>query len=69
MDLRHGDRMDATDDAKHIQQPDDHTDDYYDIQNLFDLPIHGNVGIDQPEQDSDDNQGDDDSYEWHIFLG
>lgn len=44
--------------AKGGQEPDYDADDYDDVENLFDLRIHGNVAIDQPEQDADDNESD-----------
>jgi len=45
--------------AEDIEQPKDHHHDDHNIEDLFDLPIHREVGVDEPEQDSDDNERDD----------
>jgi hypothetical protein len=47
----------AADNAKGVEQPDDDADDYHDVENIFNLSIHGDVAIDQPEQHADDDQG------------
>lgn len=59
MDLRDADVASVIDDAKGRQQPHDHADDHDDVENLFDLRIHRDVGVDQPEQHADDDQRDD----------
>ena len=46
--------------AEYIQQPKDYHHDDHNIEDLFDLPIHGDLGVDEPEQDSDNDEGDDD---------
>ena len=38
------------------QKPDDHADDNNDVEDLLDLGIHGNVGVHEPEQDTDDDE-------------
>jgi len=49
----------VVDNAKGIKEPDHHADHDHDIQDLLDFPVHGNVGVDQPEQYANYNQGDD----------
>ena len=48
--------------AEYIEQPKDYYHHHHDIEDLLDLPIHGDVGVDEPEQDSDYDEGDDDCY-------
>ena len=38
---------------------DGHQDHHHDVKDLFDLSIHGDVGVDEPEHNSGDNKGDD----------
>jgi hypothetical protein len=45
--------------AKGIEQPDDDTNHHHDVEDLFDLSVHRDVVVDQPEQHADDYQGDD----------
>jgi hypothetical protein len=45
--------------AEYIKQPKDYHHHHHDIEDLFDLPIHGDVGVDEPEYDSDHDEGDD----------
>ena len=45
----------AIDHPKGDQQPDDNADHDDDVEDLFDLPIHREISVDQPEQDSDDD--------------
>jgi len=40
--------------AKGRQEPYDHANHHDGIEDLFDLPVHGNVIVDQPEQHADD---------------
>jgi len=49
----------GTDHAKSAQQPQNDRDDHDNIQNRFDLVIHGNVLINQPQDDTDHDQNDD----------
>jgi hypothetical protein len=35
--------------AEYIKQPKDYYHHYHDIEDLFDFPIHGDIGVDQPE--------------------
>lgn len=57
---RYADVAGATENTEGNQQPphDANYDD--DIEDLFDLPVHGDVGIHQPEQHADDDEGDSD---------
>ena len=48
--------------SEHIQQPKDHDDHHHDIEDVFDLPVHGDVGVDEPEQDANDDESYDDCY-------
>jgi len=50
--------MGVSEHAEGRQQPDDHANHDDDIENLFDFTVHGDVGVDQPEQDPDDDQSD-----------
>ena len=56
--LIHADGAQRTDHAEYLKQPQYDGDHHHDVQNVFDLPIHGNVGVDQPQQDADDNKND-----------
>jgi hypothetical protein len=47
-------------DSKYIEQPKDHHDHDHDIKDLFDLTIHRDVGVHEPQQDPDNDEGDDD---------
>ena len=42
-----------------LQQPDDDGDDDDDIKYVLYLSVHGYVGVDQPKQDTNDEQDDD----------
>jgi hypothetical protein len=46
--------------AEDAEKPQDNHDKNDDIEDLFDLGIEGNVAIDQPQEDANDDQGDDD---------
>ena len=63
MDLRNTDVAAVIENPEGIQQPDDNTDYDNDIEDLFDLAIHRDVIVDQPEQDADHDQGDDERYQ------
>ena len=45
--------------AKGVEQPDDDADHHHDVEDLLNLPVHRDVVVDQPEQRSDHDQGDD----------
>ena len=45
--------------SKYVEQPKDHYHHHHDIEDLFDLAIHGDVAVDEPEQDSDNDESDD----------
>jgi hypothetical protein len=64
-DLRHMDVARMAENAKDRQQPHDDTNHDDDVENFFNLPVHRDVGIDQPEQHANDNQSDGDSNQWH----
>lgn len=61
--------MGVADDAKGIEQPDDDADQHHHVQDAFDGGVHRNVGVDQPEQDADDDEGDDQRNHIYSFLG
>jgi len=42
--------------AKYIQEPQNHDDDHHDVDDFLDGVGHRDVGIRQPEQDSDDDE-------------
>lgn len=46
-------------DTEAVQQPEDYHDHDDDVEDLFDRPLHRNVGVDQPEDYANDNQGND----------
>lgn len=54
-ELRNLNVVGMSQDAEGGQEPHEHANDHDDIQNLFDLSIHGDVGVDQPEQNADDD--------------
>jgi hypothetical protein len=61
----------GTDYAEHTQQPEYHEDNHHSIQDLFDFPIHGDVGVNEPQHhthnDKNDNQGDKGHFRPPIF--
>ena len=44
--------------AEGVQQPHDDANHHDDVENFFDLSVHRDVGVDQPEQHTDDDQSD-----------
>ena len=66
MNLRNLDVAGMAEDAEGREKPNDHADDDDNVEDLFDLGIHGNVVVDEPEQDTDDDK----SYEKgnHLWL-
>jgi len=48
--------------SEHVEQPKDYHHHHHDIEDLFDLGIHGDVGVDEPEQNSDHDETDDNCY-------
>jgi hypothetical protein len=46
-------------DAEGIQQPYNDADHDHNVEDFFDLTVHRDVIVDQPEQHADDNQGED----------
>jgi len=57
--------FDASEQAESLQQPDNDTDHHDGVEDAFDRPVHGNVGIDEPQQHADDDKNDDQIHEWH----
>jgi hypothetical protein len=55
LNLREADLVRVIKNAEGDQQPHDDADHHDDIENVFDLPVHRDVGIDQPEQHADDD--------------
>ena len=53
--LIHVNGAQGADHAECLQQPQNNGDHHHDVQNVFDLPVHGNVGVDQPQQNADHN--------------
>jgi hypothetical protein len=49
------------------QQPKHHEDDDHHIQDLLDGSIHRNVIVDQPQNDSDDDQDNDQINQIHLY--
>ena len=45
--------------TEHFEQPYNNNDHNNDVQYLFDLAIHRDVGVDQPEKNSNHDQSDD----------
>ncbi len=62
MNLRHFNIARVIDDSKRIEQPDHDADHYDDVKDLLDLTIHRYVGVNEPKEDADDNEGYDNSY-------
>jgi len=54
--------------SESLKQPYNHQDYDHNIQNCFDLAIHGNVGVYKPEQYSYNNQDDDDGKDGHRGI-
>jgi len=48
--------------SKCVEQPEEDYHHHHDIEDLLDFPIHGNVGVDEPKEDSDDDESDYDTY-------
>src|SRR5688572_27337607 len=47
------------DDAKGVKQPNDDADHHHDVEDVLNFAVHRDVGVDQPEQHADDDEGDD----------
>src|SRR6185436_2893667 len=54
--------------AEHTQQPEDHDDDNHHVEDLLDLLIHGNVGVDKPEQYTRHDEGNQDGEQGHYLT-
>ena len=51
-DLRHLNVARVSDDTEGGQEPYDHTDYNDSVEDLLDFSVHGDVGVDQPEQNA-----------------
>jgi hypothetical protein len=52
--------------AKYVYQPDDQNNRDQSVQNAPDGGLHRDEVVDQPHQDSDDDQRDDNLDQWHT---
>lgn len=59
LNLRNLNVPDVAQNPKGSQNPEDHRDNHDDVQNLLNLSVHRDVGINEPQQDSDNDQRDD----------
>jgi hypothetical protein len=57
--LRDMDVSRVMENAEGKQEPNNDANDHDGVKDFFNLSVHRNVGIDQPEQHADDHQGDD----------
>ena len=55
----------VTQDAEAVQEPDDDRDHDNEVENGFNRRSHGDVGVDEPQQHANDDQGEDDSDKRH----
>jgi len=62
-ELRHTDVSGMPNHAKGRQQPDNDADHHDDVQDLFDLAVHRNIRIHEPEEHADDDQRDNERYQ------
>jgi hypothetical protein len=51
--------------AKHVQQPHHDGNNDNNIQDILDLGVHWDVVVNEPQQDSNDNQSDDERNQGH----
>lgn len=58
LDLRNTDVSAVMENAEGKQQPYHDANDDDGVEDLFDLSVHRDIGVDQPEQHADDDQGD-----------
>jgi len=49
-----------------VQHPHDDANYDDDVENFFDLPVHRNIGVDQPQQHPHDDQRDDERNQGHL---
>ena len=49
--------------AEGIEQPNDDHGDNDEVEDAFDRPLHGDVGVDEPEHHADDDQSEDNGEE------
>ena len=68
MDLRNLNFVCVIDDTECIEQPNHHANNDNDIENFFNFAVHRDVGIDQPEQNSNYNQSYDERNKRHKIL-
>jgi hypothetical protein len=60
------DAADRVDDAKDLEQPDDHADDDNAVEQGLDAAGHGDVAVDETEDHTDDDEVDDDVNQIHL---
>ena len=58
LDLRHPEVMGVAQNAKDRQEPHHDANHRDGVENIFDLSIHRNAGVDQPEDHPDDDESD-----------
>lgn len=54
--------------AEELQEPEDDSDDHHDIDDLLDFPVHGDEGVHEIEQNTNNDQDDDEANERHGQL-
>jgi hypothetical protein len=59
---------DIAEQSEYIQEPEDNDDYNYAVEYGFDAGLHGNETVDQPEQNTYDNQGQKNLDQGHDFL-
>jgi len=50
----------GAEDVEDLQDPDEHVDDDHAVEQRFDSGSHGDVGVDEAQDDADDEQANDD---------
>ena len=59
---------DIVEETEYIHKPQNHDNDDNRVENAFDGPLHGNEAVDQPKQNSDDEQRDDNIDQRHFDI-
>jgi len=57
---------DVSENPKNPEKPNDNCDDYYAIQYFLDLALHRNEAVHQPQQKTNDGQGNHNAYKRHA---
>jgi hypothetical protein len=61
--------VDTSQKSEDLQQPQDDDDDHNDVEDAFDLAVHGDVIVDRPENDANNDECDEQLHEGHcVFL-